>query len=141
MLQQCTALTLIYLHSKPQRIYTSNLNERSNSRNLSPPRIQRGKSICAPLVSIKSIFEYFNMVQLPDVCCFEYSAIFFKMMFCSHYLVVLQIFLCQDTISIANRSNSLSPHLYIYNLELVFRNYHKRNCNKQFASNLHNQIR
>ena len=99
MLQQCTALTLISLHSKPQRIYTSNLNERSNSRNFSPRRIQCGTSMCAPLVSIKSIFEYVNKVQLPDVCCLEYFAIFFEMMFCSHYLVIRQIFLCLVTIS------------------------------------------
>ena len=99
MLQQCTALTLISLHSKPQRIYTSNLNERSNSRNFSPLRIQCGTSMCAPLVSIKSIFEYVNKVQLPDVCCLEYFAIFFEMMFCSHYLVIRQIFLCLVTIS------------------------------------------
>ena len=150
MLQQCTALTLISLHSKPQRIYTSNLNERSNSRNFSPRRIQCGTSMCAPLVSIKSIFEYVNKVQLPDVCCLEYFAIFFEMMFCSHYLVIRQIFLCLVTISMTqthsiinklNRSNSLSLHLYIRSLRLVIRSYDKRTCNKFCASNLHNQIR
>ena len=79
--------------------------------------------MCAPLVSIKSIFEYVNKVQLPDVCCLEYFAIFFEMMFCSHYLVIRQIFLCLVTISMTQIHSIIYRRIIHYKIVQIHCHY------------------